>query len=328
MEDTLPIIRVAAVQAEPIILDRERTTEKACALIAEAGANGAKLVVFSEMFIPIFTNASVWGRGFAKLGSPEAQAAWSRLWRNSVEVPSPTTQRLGVAAREAGVTVAIGVNERSLNTRSFFNTILLIGPDGEIIGKHQKLVPTNSERMVHACGDGSTLKVYDTPAGKVGGLVCWENFMPLARFALYSQGEQIHVAPTSFDTDMAIANARNTAFEGGVFVISVANMIRKASYPSDFEFKEELQAACDYIIEGGTCIIAPDGRFLAGPVFKEETTLYADLDLNETIRSSQLMDITGHYARPEVLSLRVNQMEYRPVLDPDQDARRPTPAAV
>ena len=310
MEDTLPIIKVAAVQAEPVILDRDKTTAKACALIEEAGANGAKLVVFPELFIPIFTNASVWGRGFARFGSPEAQAAWSRLWRNSVEVPSSTTARLGQAAKAAGATVAIGVNERSTTTRSFFNTILLIGPDGEIIGKHQKLVPTNSERMVHAYGDGSTLKVYETPAGKIGGLVCWENFMPLARFALYSQGEQIHVAATSFDIDMAITNARNTAFEGGVFVISAANVIRKGSYPSDFEFADEFAGVGDYIIEGGSCIIAPDGSLLAGPVYKVETILYADLDLNDTIRCSQLMDVTGHYARPEVLGLRINPMPY------------------
>ncbi len=271
--------------------------------------------MFPELFIPIFTNATVWGRGFARFGSPEAQAAWSRLWQNSVEVPSPTTGRLGQAARAAGVTIAIGINERSTTARSFFNTILLIDPDGEIIGKHQKLVPTNSERMVHAYGDGSTLKVYDTPAGRIGGLVCWENFMPLARFALYSQGEQIHVAATSFDTDMAITNARNTAFEGGVFVISAANLIRKASYPADFEFADELAAVSDYIIEGGSCIVALDGRLLAGPVYKEETILYADLDLNETIKSSQLMDVTGHYARPEVLGLRINPRPYRPVSD-------------
>jgi nitrilase len=311
--DKLPVVKVAAVQAEPVTLDREATTEKACRLIAEAASNGARLVVFSEMFIPIFTNASIWGQGFSKWGSPNTQAAFARLWSNSVEVPGPTTHRLGEAASAAGVTVAIGVSERVPNTRTLYNTILFIGPDGSIIGKHRKLVPTNSERMIHACGDGSTLSVFDTPAGKIGGLICWENLMPLARFALYSQGEQIHLAPTSDDTEMAVVNARNTAFEGGVFVVSVPNLIRKASYPSDFEFADELAAASDYIIEGGTCIIAPDGRLLAGPVDKEEAILYADLDLSETLTAGQLLDVVGHYSRPEVLGLRFTREPYTAV---------------
>jgi nitrilase len=311
--DKLPVVKVAAVQAEPVTLDREASTEKACRLIAEAASNGARLVVFSEMFIPVFTNATIWGRGFAKFGSPETQAAFARLWSNSVEVPSPTTDRLGEAARTAGPTVTIGVCERSPTTRSLYNTILFIGPDGTIVGKHQKLVPSNSERMIHACGDGSTLRVFDTPAGKIGGLICWENLMPLARYALYTQGEQIHVAPTSDDSEMGVINARNTALEGGVFVVSVTNLIRKASYPSDFEFADELAVASDYIIEGGTCIIAPDGRLLSGPVYKEETILYADLDLNATLTAGQLLDVVGHYARPEVLGLRFNREPYTTV---------------
>ena len=310
MADMLPIVKAAAVQAEPVILDREATTAKSCNLIAEAASNGSTLVVFPELFIPIFANASVWGRGFAKFGSPESLAAFTRLWANSVEVPSATTDRLCQAARAAGATVIIGINERLAGTRTLYNTLLFIGPDGQIVGRHRKLVPTNSERMVHAHGDGSTLKVVNTPAGKIGGLICWENFMPLARYALYSQGEQIHVAPTSFDTEMAVVNARNTAFEGGVFVLSVSNMIRKASYPSDFEFADELAAAGEYIIEGGSCIIAPDGRLLAGPLYKEEAILYADLDLNETVSAGQLMDVVGHYARPEVLGLRFNPEPY------------------
>jgi nitrilase len=313
MMDKLPMVKVAAVQAEPVTLDREASTEKACRRIAEAASNGASLVVFSEMFIPVFTNASVWGLGFAKWGSPNAQAAFARLWGNSVEIPGPITDRLGKGAQAAGVTVAIGVCERVPNARTLYNTILFIGPDGGVIGRHRKLVPTNTERMIQGYGDGSTLTVFDTPAGKIGGLICWENLMPLARYALYSQGEQIHVASTSDDSEMAIVNARNTAFEGGVFVVSVANLIRKASYPSDFEFAEELAAASDHIIEGGTCIIAPDGRLLAGPVHKEEAILYADLDLNETVMVGQLFDVAGHYSRPEVLGLRLTREPYTAV---------------
>jgi nitrilase len=168
--------------------------------------------------------------GLAKWGSREAKSAWLRLWQNSVEIGDESTTRLCQAAQENCVTVAMGLNERVADTRTLYNTILFIGPDGAILGKHRKLVPTNHERMVHGFGDGSTLKVFDTPAGKIGGLICWENWMPLARYALYSQGEQIHVAPTAFDDEIAVVNARNTAFEGGVFVIpSASSCARQAS---------------------------------------------------------------------------------------------------
>jgi nitrilase len=290
----LPTIRVAAIQAEPIILNREATVTKACDLIKEAASHGAQLSVFPELFIPTFVNGSIWGRGLAKWGSQQAKGAWLRLWQNSVEIGDESTMRLCQAAKEHRVTVAMGLNERVGDTRTLYNTILFIGPDGAILGKHRKLVPTNHERMVHGFGDGSTLKVFDTPAGKIGGLICWENWMPLARYALYSQGEQIHVVPTAFDDEMAVVNARNTAFEGGVFVVSVCIILRKASFPADFEFQEELSAVGEYTNEGGSCIVAPDGRLLAGPLGNEEAILYADLDLNETIRAGQLLDCVGH----------------------------------
>lgn len=302
----LPIIKAAAVQAEPIILDRDATVAKACDLIREAARNGAQLVVFPEMFIPTYVNGSIWGRGLALWGSEKAKSAWLRLWENSVEIGDESTERLCRAARDSGVTVAMGLNERCVSIRTLYNTILFIGADGAILGKHRKLVPTNHERMVHGFGDGSTLKVFETAAGKVGGLICWENWMPLARYALYTQGEQIHVAPTAFDDEMGIVNARSAAFEGGVFVVSVCIVLKKASFPADFEFQEELAAAGEYTNGGGSCIVAPDGRVLAGPLWKEEGILYADLDLNETIRASQLFDSVGHYARAEVLGLRFN----------------------
>jgi nitrilase len=299
-------VKVAAVQAEPAVLDREATVAKACRLIAETASNGAQLAVFPELFIPTYVNGAIWGRGLAPIGSPRARSAWLRLWRNSVEIPDQATDQLCQAAREAGVTVAMGLHEREPGTRTLYNTLLFVGADGAILGKHRKLVPTNHERMVHAPGDGSTLKVFDTPAGKVGGLICWENWMPLARYALYAQGEQIHLAPTAFDEEMAIVNARNTAFEGGVFVVSVCMILRKASFPADFEFQEELAAVDEYPEAGGSCIVAPGGRILAGPLWKEEGILYADLDLDETVRAGQAIDSVGHYARPEVLGLRLN----------------------
>ena len=234
----LPIIRAAAVQAEPIILNLDATVAKACDLIREAAQSGAKLVVFPKMFIPTFVNGSIWGRGLSMWGSKKARSAFVRLWENSVEIGDASTEKLCQAARENGVTVAMGLNEKVSGGRTLYNTILYIGEDGAILGKHRKLVPTNHERMVHGFGDGSTLKVFETAAGRIGGLICWENWMPLARYALYAQGEQIHVAPTAFDDEMGVVNARNTAFEGGVFVVSVCIVMRKASYPPDFEFDQ------------------------------------------------------------------------------------------
>lgn len=300
------IVKAAAVQAEPIVLDLDRTVDKACRLIAEAAGHGAELVVFPELFVTTYINGSIWGRGLSRFGNQRARDAWRRLWDNSVAIPSPATDRLCEAARLAGATVAIGVHERAETGSTLYNTILFLGPDG-VIGKHRKLMPTNHERMIHGFGDGSTLSVFDTPVGRVGGLICWENFMPLARYALYGQGEQIHVAPTAFDGEMAIVNARNTAFEGGVFVLSVCMVLRKASYPADFAFAEELAAANEFLEDGGSVIVAPDGRILAGPVYREETILYADLDLAANVEHAQLIDTTGHYARPDILGLRVNR---------------------
>ncbi len=302
----LPVVKVAAVQAEPVVLDRDATVDKACHLIAEAAAQSARLIVFPELFIPTYINGRVWGRGLSRFGTPAARGAWSRLWHNSVQIPSETTERLCQAAREGHAAIVMGLHEREANTRTLYNTLLFIDADGSVLGKHRKLMPTNHERMVHGCGDGSTLKVFETSVGKIGGLICWENLMPLARCALYSQGEQIHVAPTAFDDELAIVNARNTAFEGGVFVISVCMLLRKASFPADFELRDELAEASDELTSGGSCIVAPDGRILAGPLWKEEGILYAELDLNETIRAGQLLDNVGHYARPEVLGLRFN----------------------
>ncbi len=305
MVDILPTIKAAAVQAEPVVLDREATVEKACQLILETAANGAQLIIFPELFIPTYINAAVWGRGLASFGTANAKRAWSRLWQNSVEIPSHTTDRLSKTARDANAVVAIGLHERESKSRSLYNTLLFLNSDGTLLGKHRKLMPTNHERMVHGRGDGSTLRIYDTPVGRVGGLICWENWMPLSRFALYSQGEQIHIAPTADDDERTLINTRNTAIEGGVFVISVCMVLRKESFPKDFEFQQELEDAGDYLQTGGSAIIGPDGSILAGPLWKEEGILYAELDLNQVVEQSQLLDVAGHYARPDVLSLHL-----------------------
>jgi nitrilase len=311
MKDLLPIIRAAAVQAEPIPLDLEATTEKACTLIKEAAEQGARLIVFPETFIPVYPDIWAWGQGLAKFDTLPAKRAWARLWRASVSIPGPVTDRLGQAASEANALVVMGVNERALENNSLYNTLVFFGTDGAILGKHRKLMPTNHERMVWDQGDGSTLNVLDTPLGKIGSLICWENWMPLARYALYSQGEQIHLAPTADDSEMALVNARNTAAEGRVFVILVGHLLRKSSYPDDFELKSELTNAPEFLEKGGSAIIAPDGSILAGPLWEEEGILYADLDLNRVVEEHQLLDVVGHYARPDVLRLLFDPTEHK-----------------
>lgn len=320
MNKQLPIVRAAAIQSEPVVLDLSATVEKACDLIREASAGGAGLIVFPEAFITTYVSGAVWGKGLADISSARAKRAWSRLWQNSVDIPGDVTDTLCRAARDADAVVVMGLHERGRNEGTLYNTLLFIGSDGEILGKHRKLMPTNHERMVWGRGDGSTLRVYDTPAGRIGGLICWENWMPLARYALYSQGEQIHVAPTADDRELFVVNARNTAAEGGVFVVSVCQILRKSSHPADFELQPELDAAPEFLQEGGSAIVAPDGEVLAGPLWKEEGILYADLDLNRIVELRQRFDVVGHYARPDVLRLQLNRSPQRALkTDEDED---------
>lgn len=302
MDKKLSTVRVAAVQHSPVVLNLDATVNKACGLIKEAAQNGAQLIVFPELFIPTYIHNSVWGAGFSGF-SKQSDKAWLRLWENSVEIPGPATERLSRVCREAQAVVAIGVNERDHLNRSIYNTLLYFAEDGSIIGKHRKLMPTNHERLVHGLGDGTDLRVYNTSVGRIGGLICWENWMPLARSALYAQGEQIHVAPTAYDGELTITNIRNTAFEGGVFVVSVCEVLHKSEYPDDFEFTDELSAADDLLHIGGSAIAGPDGELLAGPVWNEPTILYADIDISLVIERSRVLDTSGHYSRPDVFKL-------------------------
>jgi len=317
------IVRAAAVQAESVVLDLEAGVEKACRLIGEAASQGARLIVFPESFLPVYPSGSLWGRGLSRFGAPQAKKAFARMRRASVEIPGPITDKLARAARQAQALVAIGVSEMEARGETLYNTLLYLGPDGSILGKHRKLVPTNHERLLWGVGDGSTLQVLDTPVGRVGGLICWENYMPLARFALYAEGEQIHLAPTADDREIFLVNARNTAAEGRVFVVCVNMYLRKKSYPADFELAEDLAAAPEELGAGGSAIVGPDGEVMAGPLWRQEGMLFADLDLERITQERQLLDVTGHFARPEVLRLSVNRTPQRSVsTDPSDSSTR------
>lgn len=296
MADTLPTFTAAAVQAAPVFLDREATVEKACALIAEAGKAGADLIVFPETWVPgypFWTSSS-------QVFSGEI---FTRLWKNAVEVPSTCAGKLAQAARQASAYVVIGINERDTVSRgTLFNTLLYLSPDGEIVHKHRKLMPTFTERTVWGFGDGSDLGLLETPLGRLGGLICWEHEMTLAKYALYAQGEQVHCAvwpAYSSQNNHIDFGMRQYAFEGACFVVSACGVVTPGSLPESLG-GDRVRA------NGGSAIIGPNGEYLAGPIYDKEEIIYATIDLEATIREKHSRDIAGHYARPDVLQLLVN----------------------
>jgi nitrilase len=299
--------RIAAIQAAPVFLDLEATVDKACGLIAEAAKGGADLAVFPEAFIPGYP-VWVW---FAPAGHTHPlRELYSELHRNSVAVPGPVTKKLGEAAAAAGITVAMGINERNseASDSSLYNTLLYLGPDGQVIGKHRKLVPTAGERLVWAQGDGSDLEVYDLPFGRLGGLICWENYMPLARYALSSWGEQIHVAPTWDRGEPWLSTMRHAAKESRCFVVGTCQVFHRDDIPDRFEFKQTyLPPDVEWINPGLSVIVDPDGKIVAGPLEKESSILYADVQPDQLVGPRWQLDVAGHYGRPDVFELKVHR---------------------
>jgi nitrilase len=310
-------VTVACVQAEPVVLDREATLEKLAALTAEAAARGAELVVFPETFVSVYPS-STWARALAGWSDPRATAAFALLAGSAVEVPGPACDRLGAIAREHGVWLVTGVNELDPDRNAtVYNALLYHAPDGSLALRHRKLVPTNHERLVWGQGDGSGLRALDTPVGKIGGLVCWENYMPLARFALYESGLEIYLAPTADDGDSWQATLVHLARESRAFLVAPAHFQRASAYPADFPLRELLDGH-EVIGRGGSAILAPDGSYLAGPLYGEEGILYAELDPARLVEARQRFDPAGHYHRPDVLRLDVT-----PISSSDRDHAQP-----
>jgi nitrilase len=312
------VVRVAAVQAAPVFLDRDATIEKACRLIAEAAGEGARLVAFPETWIPGYP---AWIFGAAGWDDTKQKRVFGRLSENSVEVPSPAVDRLCEAAKEAGAVVAMGMTERDARSSrgTLYNSILYVSDQGEVLGVHRKLMPTHAERIVWGQGDGSTLHVFETPAGRVGGLACWEHWMPLTRFAMHAKGEQIHVAawPEVGDPELHRFATRHYAFEGRCFALCVMGArVGPEHLPGDFELREAMGATDDFVDReptGGTCVFAPDGSVVADSVAGEETIVYADLDLGRIPEEQAALDVVGHYNRPDVFSLTVDERPRGPM---------------
>ncbi len=310
-ENNSATFKVAAVQATPVFLDREATIDKACELIATAGSEGARLIVFPEAFIPTYPEW-VWGIPPGEQGL--LNELYSELLTNSVTIPSDATDRLCEAARLANAYVVMGMSERNVEASgaSLYNTLLYIDAQGEILGKHRKLVPTGGERLVWAQGDGSTLQVYDTPLGKLGGLICWENYMPLARYAMYAWGTQIYVAATWDRGQPWLSTLRHIAKEGRVYVIGCCIAMRKDDIPDRYSMKQKFYAEMDeWINIGDSVIVNPEGEFIAGPVRKQEAILYAEIDPRMVQGPKWMLDVAGHYARPDVFQLTVHTDERR-----------------
>jgi nitrilase len=239
---------------------------------------------------------------FGGFSDPRAGRAFERLAANAVEVPGPATDAIARAAKKARAHLCVGVNERS-KTGTLYCALLLFGPGGELLQARRKLVPTHDERMVWGHGEAKAPQAVETEHGPIGQLTCWENYMPLARFSLYQGGERIHLAPTADSSDGWQATIRHIALEGRVFVIAVNQYVTRAMYPADFELKEALLQAPEVLCRGGSAIVAPDGRYLAGPLYGEEGMLVAELDMGEVTRARQLLDVAGHYSRPDVFTL-------------------------
>jgi nitrilase len=314
--------KIAAVQASPVFLDRAATVDKACRLIEEAALGGARLAVFPEAFVPGYP-LWVW---FVPPGQTHLlRALYSELHANSITIPSAEAGRLAQAAGDCRITVAMGVNEVNAEASgsTLYNTLLYLGADGTVLGKHRKLIPTAGERLVWGQGAEGDLTVFNTPVGRLGGLLCWEHYMPLARYALTAQGEQIHAAPTWDRGEPWISTMRHAAKEGRCFVLGACQAFHKDDIPDTLEFKGAYLADLDGWINPGLSLIAdPDGKIVAGPLEAEEGILYADVQPDQLVGPRWQLDVAGHYSRPDIFQFRMNRGK-RPLLDinevPDKD---------
>ncbi len=307
------LTKVAVIPKPPVLLDRDKSIAQAVRSIDEAAGAGAQLLVFPEAYIagyPIW----VWR---LKPGGDMALSSelHARLRRNAVDLKGEDLRPLQDAASRHAVTVVIGMNEidSRYSGTTLFNTVVIIGPDGTLLNRHRKLMPTNPERMVWGMGDGSGLKVVDTPAGRLGALICWESYMPLARYALYAQGLEIFVNPTWDNGEACLVTLRHIAREAGCWVIGTATALQGCDLPEDFPERDRLYKPDEWINDGDAVVINPVGTVIAGPLHREKGILFAEIDVEAARRARRSLDVCGHYARPDVFSLSVNRKPLEPV---------------
>jgi len=295
-------IRAAVVQDAPVAFNTAETVAKVVHLVEQAAGQGAQLVVFPEAFIAGYPKGTDFG---ARVGmrSPEGRQEFQRYWASAIDVPGPVTHTLGELAHIHHLHLVIGVIEREGGT--LYCTVLFFGDDGQLLGKHRKVMPTAMERLIWGFGDGSTLTVVPTPLGKIGAVICWENYMPLLRMSMYAQGVQLYCAPTVDDRETWLPTMRHIALEGRCFVLSSCQFAKRSDFPPDYAPIQGNHPET-VLIRGGSCIISQLGQVLAGPIFDQPTILTADLDLDEIVRGKYDLDVVGHYARPDLFQLQVN----------------------
>jgi nitrilase len=295
-------VRVSVVQAAPVAFDREATIDRVASLARDAAATGAQLAVFPEAFVSGYPRGADFG---VRVGRRTAEGReWFRRYHESaVDVPGPAVDRLGAIARDHTLHLVVGVIERDGGT--LYCTVLFVGPDGALLGTHRKVMPTAMERVIWGFGDGSTLPVIETPLGRIGAVICWENYMPQLRLAMYGQGIQLYCAPTVDDRETWLPTMRHIAFEGRCFVLSACQFARRSDYPADYPVEADGSDAV--LIGGGSVIVDPMGQVLAGPARDGETILTADLDFDEIERGKFDLDVVGNYARPDIFALTVDR---------------------
>jgi len=297
----------AVVQAAAVPFNAQSSTDKAVRLIHEAAAKGAKVIVFPEVFISGYPKDSIFGVAVGRR-TPEGRDAFREYYEGSIEVPSPVTAQLGEAAAAAQAYVVIGVIEREAGT--LYCCVFFFGPDGTFLGKHRKLMPTAAERLIWGFGDGSTLPVFHTPLGNIGALICWENYMPMLRMAMFFKGVTIYCAPSADDRDTWVSSMQHIALEGRCYVLSACQFIRRSDFPEHYE----VPCGNTVLMRGGSVIVGPLGKVLAGPNFEGECILTAEIDQDEVIRGKLDFDVVGHYARPDVFRLEINETPQLPVI--------------
>jgi nitrilase len=298
-------MRVAVVQAAPVLFDTPKSLQKCADLASDATKQGAELVVFPEAFVGGYPKGHDFGVALG-IRSPEGRDDFRRLFESAIEVPGTATEFIGKIAQNCTVHLVVGVVERDGGT--LYCSALIFGPDGQMLGKHRKLMPTAMERVIWGTGDGSTLPVVTTKLGKIGSVICWENYMPLMRTAMYAKGIELYCAITVDDQERWIPTVRHIALEGRCFVLSACQFLQRSGLPT-----KQFLASQDMLIRGGSCIVGPLGELMAGPVYGEECVITANLDRADLARAKFDFDVVGHYARPDVFRLEVNDRPMKSV---------------
>jgi len=306
-------VRVAAVQASACPFDTNRAVEMVCSMTAEAAKEGSRLILFPEAYVGGYP----WGLAFGTAvggRSEVGRSVFGRYWESAIDVPGPEVERVCQVAGDFGVWLCVGVIERdsTYSTGTLFCTLLYFGPNGELLGKHRKLKPTAAERLIWGEGDGSTLTTVETDFGRVGGLICWENYMPLARMTMYGKGVKIYLAPTADSRDRWQSTLQHIALEGRCFVLGCNQYVTRDMYPKDLAIADELDVWPETLSAGGTAIYGPLGEVLGEPLWNQAGIVYADLDMSLIHRSRFDFDVTGHYARPDVFRLIVDESPKHP----------------